>query len=97
VRRMGFQLGWRISSKEDLSSLYSFLSVCLVIEFDKGWRVDLIGVLPSVVAFRVTLSFDQILQGLALPPGTVGMYLFHFVFFFAINKIQWWLGEVRAV
>jgi hypothetical protein len=32
-----------------------------VIEFDEHWGMDLIGVLPSVVAFRVTFPFDQIL------------------------------------
>jgi hypothetical protein len=69
----------------DLSSFHSFLGGGLVIEFDEVWHVDLIGVLPGVVAFGVTLPFDQILQGLAPPPGPVGTYLLHFVFHFSIN------------
>ena len=68
-----------------------------MIKFDEGWHVDLIGVFPSVVAFRITFPFDQILQGLMLPPGPVGMYLLHFVFLFSINQIWWRSGEVGAM
>jgi hypothetical protein len=68
-----------------------------MIEFDECWCVDLIGIFPSVVTFRVALPFDQILQGLAPPPGPVGTDLFHFILFFAINQIWWWSGEVGAV
>jgi hypothetical protein len=32
-----------------------------MIEFDEGWCVDLIGIFPGVVAFRVSFPFDQIL------------------------------------
>jgi hypothetical protein len=69
----------------------------LLVEFDEFGRVDLIGVLPSVVAFRVTLPFDQILQGLGPPPGPMGTYLLHFIFFFPINQIRWRSGKVGAV
>jgi hypothetical protein len=86
-----------MSPKGDSSGLYSFLSVCLVIEFDEGWCMDLIGIFPGVIAFRVALPFNQILQGLALPPGPVGTYLLHLVLFFSINQIWWWLGEVTPV
>jgi hypothetical protein len=68
-----------------------------MIKFDEVWSMDLIGIFPCVVAFRVTFPLDQILQGLALPPGPMGTYLYHFVFRFPINQIQWQLGEVRAV
>jgi hypothetical protein len=69
----------------------------LVIEFDECGCVDLIGVLPSVVTFRVALPFDQILQGLAMPPSPMTADLFYFVLFFSINQIRWRSGEVRAV
>jgi hypothetical protein len=59
--------------------------------------MDLIGVFPSVVAFRVACPLDQVLQGFGPPPGPVGTDLFHFVFFFPINQIRWWSGEVWAV
>jgi hypothetical protein len=68
-----------------------------MIEFDELGRMDLIGVLPGVVAFGVTYPFDQILQGFGPPPGPMGSDLFHLVFFFSINQIQWWSGEVWAV
>jgi hypothetical protein len=96
----GVQVGEWISSKVDSPGFYGFHGlpgIHLVIQFDECWCMDLIGVFPSVVAFRVTFPFDQILQGLALPPGLVGMYLLHFVLFFSINQIRWWLGEVGAV
>ena len=44
-----------------------------MIEFDEFGRVDLISVFPGVIAFQVTLPFDQILQGFAPPPGPMGM------------------------
>ena len=68
-----------------------------MIEFDEHGHMNLIGIFPGVVAFGVSLPFDQILQGLALPPGLVGTYLFHFVFFFSINQVQWRSGEVWSV
>jgi hypothetical protein len=69
----------------------------LVIEFDELGCMDLISVFPSVVAFRVALSFDQILQGLGAPPGPMGTYLLHFIFLFPINQIRWRSGKVGAM
>jgi hypothetical protein len=43
------------------SSFYGSLDGGLMIEFDESWSMDLIGVFPSVVAFRVTFPFDQVL------------------------------------
>jgi hypothetical protein len=59
--------------------------------------MDLIGVFPGVVTFGVSLPFDEILQGFALPPGPMGMYLFHFVFFLAINQVWQQSGEVWSM
>jgi hypothetical protein len=56
-----------------------------VIEFDEYRGVDLIGIFPGIVTFRVLFPFDQILQGLAPPPGPMGTYLLHFIFLFPIN------------
>jgi hypothetical protein len=69
----------------------------LMVEFDEVGSMGLIGVFPSVVTFRVALPFDQILQGLVPPPGPMGTYLFHFIFFFSINQVWWRSGEVGAV
>jgi hypothetical protein len=68
-----------------------------VVKFDEFGRVDLIGFFPGVVAFGVALPFDQILQGLGLPPGPMRMYLLHFVLLFSINQIWWRSGEVGSV
>jgi hypothetical protein len=68
-----------------------------MIEFDEYGCMNLIGLFPGVVAFGVSFPFDQILQGLAPPPGPMGAYLLHFIFFFSINQIQRWSGEVCAV
>jgi hypothetical protein len=68
-----------------------------VIKFDEFRRMDLIGVFPSVVAFRVACPFDQILQGLGPPPGPMGTDLFYFIFLFSINQIWRWSGKVGAV
>jgi hypothetical protein len=59
--------------------------------------MDLIGVLPGVIAFGVALPFDQILQGPAPPPGPMGAYLFDFVLSFAINQIWQGSGKVGAM
>jgi hypothetical protein len=69
----------------------------LMVEFDELGCMDLIGVFPSIVAFGVTLPFDQILQGLEPPPGPMGTYLLHFIFLFPINQIRWRSGKVGAV
>jgi hypothetical protein len=45
----------------DLLSFYGFLGGGLMIEFDELGCVDLISVLPGVIAFGVSLPFDQIL------------------------------------
>jgi hypothetical protein len=68
-----------------------------MIEFDEFRCMDLIDIFPGIVTFGVSFPFDQILQGLALPPGPVGTYLLHFIFFFPINQIQWWSGKVWPV
>jgi hypothetical protein len=58
-----------------------------MIMFDENWCMDLISIFSGVVAFRVALPFDEILQGLVMPPSPVAVDLFHFIFFFPINQI----------
>jgi hypothetical protein len=65
-----------------------------MIKFDEHRGMDLISVLPGVVAFRVTLPFDQVLQGSAASPSLVCTDLFYFIFFFSINQIR---GRSRKV
>jgi hypothetical protein len=78
-------------------SFYASSSHRLVIEFDEVGCVGLIGIFPSIIAFGVTLPFDQILQCFGPPPGPMGAYLLHFIFFFPINQIRWRPSEVGAV
>ncbi len=73
------------------------MSYCRLIMLDKFRGVDLISGFPSVVAFGVALPFDEILKFLWSSELSVCDYSFDFVFFFAINKVWGWLGEVRAV
>ena len=68
-----------------------------MIEFDESRCVDLIGVFPSVVTLRVTLPFDEILQGLVVPPSLVAADSIHFIFLFSINQIRGRPREVQPV
>jgi hypothetical protein len=63
----------------DASCFYASQSVSLVIKFDESRHMDMISIFPSVVTFRVALPFDQVLQGLAMPPSLVSTDLFHFI------------------
>ena len=47
---------------EKSSSFYPLERVVFVIKFDQVRGVCLIGVFPSVVAFGVSLPFDQVLE-----------------------------------
>ena len=47
---------------EEPSSFYPLEGVISVIEFNQVWGMCLIGVFPSIVAFGVSLPFDQILE-----------------------------------
>jgi hypothetical protein len=81
----------------NLPGFHSFLGSVLMIEFDEIWCVDLIGLFPGIIALGVPFPFDEVLQGLAPPPGLMGTYLFYFVFFFAINQIWWRSGKVWSM
>jgi hypothetical protein len=47
---------------EESSSFYPLEGVIFVIEFDQVRGMCLISVFPSIVAFGVSLPFDQILE-----------------------------------
>jgi hypothetical protein len=50
---IGVRLQVGMSSKVTPSSFYGFLSICLVIEFDEDWCMNLIGIFLGVVTFGV--------------------------------------------
>ena len=68
-----------------------------MIAFDERRGMDLIGVFPGVVAFRVTFPFDQVLQGFAASLSPLCVDLFYFIFFFSINQIRGRSREVGSV
>jgi len=48
--------------KQKVSPFYLLERVPLVIKFDEVGCMDLIGVFPSIVAFGVSLPFDEVLE-----------------------------------
>jgi len=59
--------------------------------------MNLVSWFPSVVAFRVPFPFDEVLEHSGSTMTSVVDNALHFVFFFPINKVRWWPGEVRAM
>jgi hypothetical protein len=80
-------------SKVDLLPFYLMKGVSLVIEFDEVWHVNLIGIFPSVVTLRVSLPFDEILQGSEMSLVLVGMDLIHFVLLFPVKLPRAFYGS----
>ena len=59
--------------------------------------MNLVSWFPGVITFRVSLPFDEVLEHSGSPMILVVGNTFHFIFFFSIDKIRWWPGEVGAV
>ena len=68
-----------------------------MIKFDQVGGVYLISWFPCVVAFRVSLPFDEVLEPSSLPVMTVIDNTLHFIFFFSVDKVRWWSRKVRSV
>jgi len=83
--------------KRKESSFYPLERIVSVIKFDEVRCMDLIGVFPSIVTFRVSLPFDEVLERPRLPMMSVALYQLHFVFRFSINQVRRWSGKVRAM
>ena len=52
---------------------------------------------PGIVTFRVPFPFDEVLEHSSSSMTLVVNNTFHFIFFFSIDKVRWWLREVRAM
>ena len=52
---------------------------------------------PCVITIGVSFPVDQILQGSIMPEVSMIADLLHFILFFIINQLRWWLGEVWTV
>ncbi len=70
---------------------------CGLIMLDKFRGMDLVSWFPCVVAFGISLPFDKILKPFRPSELSVCDDLFDFVFFFSINEVRRWLGEVWAM
>ena len=68
-----------------------------MIKFDKFWGMHLVSWFPGVVTFRVSFPFDEILEPSSLTMTSVVNNALHFVFFFSVNQVRWWSGEIRSV
>ncbi len=70
---------------------------CGLIMLDKIRGMDLISWFPCVVAFGVSLPFDQVLKPFRPSEVSVCDDSFDFVLLFSVNEIRRWSGEVWAV
>jgi len=68
-----------------------------MIKSDEIRHMDLIGVFPSIVAFGVSLPFDEVLECPRPSMMSVASYQLHFIFRSSINQVRRWSGEVRAM
>jgi len=68
-----------------------------VVGFKELRGMDLVSWFPGVVTFRVPFPFDEVLEHSGSSMMLVVDNTFHFIFFFSIDKVRWWLGEVRAM
>ena len=70
---------------------------CGLIMLDKIRGMDLISWFPCVVAFGVSLPFDEVLKPLRSSELSVCDNSFDFIFFFSVNEVRRRSGEVWAV
>ncbi len=70
---------------------------CGLIMLGEFRGVDLVSWFPCVVTFGVSFPFDQILKPFRSSELSVCDDSFDFVFFFPVDEIWGWLGEVWAV
>ncbi len=73
------------------------MSFCRLIMLDDFRGMDLISWFPRVVAFGISLPFNEILELFGSSVLSVCDNLFDFVFFFSVNEVRGWSGEVWAV
>jgi hypothetical protein len=68
-----------------------------MIDLEEIWGVNLCGRFPSIVAFRVSFPFDQVLQRSGPSLTLVADNALDFKLFFTINQIRRWARKVRSV
>ena len=70
---------------------------CGLIMLDNFRGMDLISWFPCVIAFGISLPFDEILESFRPSVLSVCDDLFDFILFFSVDEIRGWLGEVWAM
>ncbi len=73
------------------------MGYCGFIMLDKFRGMNLVSRFPCIVAFRVSLPFDEVLKSFRPSELSACDYSFDFVFFFPINKVRRGSREVWAV
>ena len=68
-----------------------------MIKSDQVRGVHLISWFPCVVAFRVSLPFDEVLELSRPSVMTVIDNALHFIFLFSVDKVRWWSRKVWSV
>src|SRR5579863_700089 len=68
-----------------------------MISLHEVWGMYLVSWLPGVIAFRVALPFEEILELFSPSMMSVAPYLLHFIFRFSQDKVRWWPGIVGSV
>jgi len=71
--------------------------VLSVIGFNELQRMDLVSWFPSVIGFRITLPFDQVLESSRPPRMLVINDLFDFILFFSFDKVWGWSRIVGSM
>ncbi len=70
---------------------------CGLIMLDKFRGMDLVSWFPCIVAFRVSLPFNEVLKSFRSSKLSVCDYSFDFVLFFSIDQVRRGSGEVWAM
>ena len=73
------------------------MGCCGLIMLDKFRGMNLVCRFPCVVTFGISLPFDEVLRPFRSSELLVCDDSFDFVFFFSINEVRRWLGEVWTV
>ena len=68
-----------------------------MIKFDEFRGMHLVSWFPCVITFGVSFPFDEILESSGPAMTSVVNNPLHFVFFFLIDQVRWWMGEVRSM
>jgi hypothetical protein len=80
-----------------LPTIYAFEGRLSVIGLYQIRCVNIAGRFPSVIALRIALPFDQILQGPFAPIVPMIADLLYLILFLVIDHVRWWSGEVWSV